>query len=35
MNIVLHKEADGSMHVRRETISEMPEHLKQIIEEMK
>jgi succinate dehydrogenase / fumarate reductase, flavoprotein subunit len=35
MNIVLRKEADGSMNVRRETIPEMPEELKQIIEEMK
>jgi succinate dehydrogenase / fumarate reductase flavoprotein subunit len=35
MNIVLRKEADGSMHARREKIPEMPEHLRQIIEEMK
>jgi succinate dehydrogenase / fumarate reductase, flavoprotein subunit len=35
MNIVLRKESDGSMNVRRETIPEMPEELKQIIEEMK
>lgn len=35
VNIVLRKEADGSMQVRRERIPEMPEHLKQIIEEMK
>jgi succinate dehydrogenase / fumarate reductase, flavoprotein subunit len=35
INIVLCKEADGSMHVRRETIPEVPEHLKRIIEEMK
>ncbi len=34
-NIILRKDADGSMHVRRETIPEMPEHLKAIIEEMK
>jgi succinate dehydrogenase / fumarate reductase flavoprotein subunit len=35
MNIVLHKAADGSMQVRREPIPEMPEELKQVIEEMK
>jgi succinate dehydrogenase / fumarate reductase flavoprotein subunit len=35
LNIVLRKEADGSMQVRREQIPEMPPHLKQIIEEMK
>jgi succinate dehydrogenase / fumarate reductase flavoprotein subunit len=35
MNIVLHKAADGSMQVRREPIAEMPEELKQVIEEMK
>jgi succinate dehydrogenase / fumarate reductase flavoprotein subunit len=35
MNIVLSKKEDGSMHVRREQIPAMPEHLKQIIEEMK
>jgi succinate dehydrogenase / fumarate reductase flavoprotein subunit len=35
MNIVLRKEADGSMQIRREQIPEMPSHLKQIIEEMK
>ena len=35
VNIVLRKEADGSMGVRREAIPEMPDHLKQIIEEMK
>jgi succinate dehydrogenase / fumarate reductase, flavoprotein subunit len=34
-NIVLRKEADGSMQVRRERIPEMPPHLKQIIDEMK
>ena len=35
MNIVLRKEADGSMEVRQEKIPQMPEHLQQIIEEMK
>jgi succinate dehydrogenase / fumarate reductase flavoprotein subunit len=35
VNTVIRKEADGSMHVRREQIPDMPEHLKQIIEEMK
>jgi succinate dehydrogenase / fumarate reductase, flavoprotein subunit len=35
MNIVLRKDPDGSMRTRREPIPEMPEHLKQVIEEMK
>jgi succinate dehydrogenase / fumarate reductase flavoprotein subunit len=35
INIVLRKQSDGSMQVRREKIPEMPDHLKQIIEEMK
>ena len=35
INIVLRKESDGAMKVRREKIPEMPDHLKQIIEEMK
>jgi succinate dehydrogenase / fumarate reductase, flavoprotein subunit len=35
INIVLRKEADGSMRIRQQPIPEMPEHLKQIIEEMK
>ena len=35
VNILLRKEADGSMRTRRETIPEIPEHLKQVIEEMK
>jgi succinate dehydrogenase / fumarate reductase, flavoprotein subunit len=35
LNIVLRKEPDGSMQVRREQIPEMPQHLKKIIEEMK
>ena len=35
VNIVLCKDPDGSMRLRREAIPEMPEHLKQIIEEMK
>jgi hypothetical protein len=35
MSIVIRKAADGSMEVRREPILEMPEHLRQIIEELK
>ena len=35
MNIVLRKDADGSMRVRREPIPEIQEHLKQVIEETK
>ncbi len=35
VNIVVRKLADGSMEVRREPIPEMPDHLKQVIEEMK
>ena len=35
VNIVLRKVADGSMEVRRQPIPEMPESLKQIVEEMK
>jgi succinate dehydrogenase / fumarate reductase flavoprotein subunit len=35
MNIILCKDPDGSMRTRREPIPEMPEHLKQVIEEMK
>jgi succinate dehydrogenase / fumarate reductase, flavoprotein subunit len=35
VNIILHKDADGSMRTRRVPIPEMPEHLKQVIEEMK
>src|SRR5208283_2557471 len=34
VNIILHKDADGAMRTRREPIPEMPEHLKQVIEEM-
>ena len=34
-NTVLVKTADGSMNLRREPIPEMPDHLKQVIEEMK
>jgi succinate dehydrogenase / fumarate reductase flavoprotein subunit len=34
-NIVLSKAADGSMQARREPIPEMPQDLKQVIEEMK
>jgi succinate dehydrogenase / fumarate reductase, flavoprotein subunit len=35
VNIVLHKDADGSMRTRRVPIPEMPPHLQQVIEEMK
>jgi succinate dehydrogenase / fumarate reductase, flavoprotein subunit len=35
VSIVVYKAADGSMQVRREPIPEMPEHLKQVVEEMK
>jgi succinate dehydrogenase / fumarate reductase flavoprotein subunit len=35
INIVLSKAEDGSMRVRRKQIPTMPEHLKQIIDEMK
>jgi succinate dehydrogenase / fumarate reductase flavoprotein subunit len=35
MNIIIKKGADGSMQLRREPIPEMPEELKQVIEEMK
>ena len=35
VNILLRKDPDGSMRTRREPIPEMPEHLKQVIEEMK
>jgi len=35
VNIILRKDPDGSMRTRREPIPEMPEHLKQVIEEMK
>jgi succinate dehydrogenase / fumarate reductase flavoprotein subunit len=34
-NAVISKQADGSMKLRRETIPPLPEHLKQVIEEMK
>ena len=34
-NNVISKAADGSMKLRREVIPPMPEHLKQVIEEMK
>ena len=34
-NSVISKAADGSMKLRREPIPAMPEHLKQVIEEMK
>jgi succinate dehydrogenase / fumarate reductase flavoprotein subunit len=35
INIVVNKDANGTMQVRREPIPEMPEHLKQVIDEMK
>jgi succinate dehydrogenase / fumarate reductase flavoprotein subunit len=35
ISIVIDKAADGSMRVRREPIPEIPEELKQVIEEMK
>ena len=35
VNILLRKDADGSMRTWRQTIPEIPEHLKQVIEEMK
>jgi len=34
-NIVVRQGADGTMQVRREPLQEMPEYLKQIVEEMK
>jgi len=34
-NSVISKQADGTMKMRREPIPAMPEHLKQVIEEMK
>ena len=34
-NSVISKQADGSMKLRREPIPALPEHLKQVIEEMK
>jgi len=35
VNIVLHKQPDGSMQLRREPLSELPPELNQIITEMK
>jgi succinate dehydrogenase / fumarate reductase, flavoprotein subunit len=35
VNIIVKKNADGTMSVRRDTIPEMPAELKQVIEEMK
>ena len=35
VNTIVRKAADGTMEVRREPIPEMPEELKQVIEEMK
>jgi len=34
-NTVISKASDGSMQLRREPVIELPEHLKQVIEEMK
>ena len=35
VNVVVKKNADGMMNVRRETIPDLPAELKQVIEEMK
>jgi succinate dehydrogenase / fumarate reductase flavoprotein subunit len=35
VNVIVRKNADGTMNVRREPIPEMPAELKQVIEEMK
>ncbi len=35
VNIIVKRNADGTMNVRRDTIPEMPAELKQVIEEMK
>ena len=35
VNVVVKKNADGTMNVRRETIPDLPAELKQVIEEMK
>jgi succinate dehydrogenase / fumarate reductase flavoprotein subunit len=35
VNVVVRKNSDGTMNVRRETIPDMPAELKQVIEEMK
>jgi hypothetical protein len=35
LNVVVRKNADGSMRVERRPIPEMPAELKQIVEEMK
>jgi len=35
VNTIVSKAADGSMQVQLESIPEMPDYLKQIIEEMK
>jgi succinate dehydrogenase / fumarate reductase, flavoprotein subunit len=35
VNIIIKKNADGSMLVRRDTIPPLPDELKQVIEEMK
>ena len=35
VNVIVRQGSDGSMQIRREPIPPMPEHLKQVIEEMK
>jgi succinate dehydrogenase / fumarate reductase flavoprotein subunit len=35
VNVILWKGADGAMQIRRDPIPEMPDYLKQVIEEMK
>ena len=35
VNVILWKDADGAMQIRRDPIPEMPDYLKQVIEEMK
>jgi succinate dehydrogenase / fumarate reductase flavoprotein subunit len=35
VSVVIHKGADGTMRVNREPLPELPEHLKQVIAEMK
>jgi succinate dehydrogenase / fumarate reductase flavoprotein subunit len=35
VNVIVKKNADGSMYVRRDTIPPLPEELQKVIEEMK
>ncbi|MDQ3314610.1 MAG: fumarate reductase/succinate dehydrogenase flavoprotein subunit, partial [Verrucomicrobiota bacterium] len=35
VNTMISREQDGSMQIRLETLKEMPDHLKRVIEEMK